>query len=223
MSARSRKKPFSLISGASTGPKNLVCTPTMRHIERVLTEQGPLTAHELSAHMGVPYKCLYGGIKPIRRLLDMKRIRICIFERQEGHGGPPIPTYEIGSKPSVKPPPALKPPPKRLRMSQSLFSQLVSASATPLRPLPPPVWKGPDNSKGPEARQHRADKKYRDLLKNKRMSTPDIAKALGFTLTGTISSLIRLEERKKVRREGRRTRAEQPFGRLAVCWVWCGD
>ena len=66
--------------------------------------------------------------------------------------------------------------------------------------------------------------KYRDVMKGKRLTSPQIASKLGYTTTGTTTMLYRMEKRGIVSRVGHapRPKAQRMYGRPAVIWVWVG-
>lgn len=65
-------------------------------ILRVLEQHGPCSPRQITDHMGIPYKCLYGATNYLRRMVDDDLIHVFTWDRQEGHGGPPIPIYALG-------------------------------------------------------------------------------------------------------------------------------
>lgn len=79
-------------------------------------------------------------------------------------------------------------------------------------------------SAGSAALRARADARYALLLTGKELSTTEIAAAFGNSHCGTLSSLLRLEERGKVKRVGERPRAPGVLrGRGATVWTWVAN
>lgn len=96
-----------------------------------------------------------------------------------------------------------------------LFDQLAAAAGHVSKKRKKPV------NKPYEARQHKADAAYRELLTGVELTTGEIAAAFGHTHCGTLSSLHKLEKRGRVVRVGTRERtSDSPKGRGSTIWTW---
>lgn len=100
----------------------------------------------------------------------------------------------------------------------SLLDQLLGASGPVSKQRKKPV------NKPYEARRIKADAAYQALLKNKALTTGEIASALGHTHCGALSSLMKLEKRGLVVRAGIRPRESSAHkGRGATIWRWADE
>ncbi len=85
----------------------------------------------------------------------------------------------------------------------------------------PAAGKYPGPRKSGLARQAKTDAKYKAFFAGQTRTTPEIASAFGYSLSGTISSLMHLEARGKVERVGVGQRPiGAKYGRPPVIWRW---
>ena len=103
-----------------------------------------------------------------------------------------------------------------------LLRMLQAATATPTKPQATKKRKIINvNSAGPNSQRKKSDERYRALLQGAELTTTEIANTFGHTLSGTMCSLRKLEDRGLVERVGVAERdPEVPRGRGPLIWTW---
>ena len=95
----------------------------------------------------------------------------------------------------------------------NFIQQLMSTSNTPKQKR-----KKVDRSASNAAQRANTDGRYRLFLEGVVLSTPDLAKKMGFTAAGIMSSLLDLEARGVVKRMG--LGEKKGPGKKPVLWTW---
>lgn len=77
-------------------------------ILRTLSEHGPMSPRQIAEKMGINWRCLYGQANYMKCLVNEELVHVLMWDRQEGHGGPPIPIYAAGPGRNARRPKPLK-------------------------------------------------------------------------------------------------------------------
>lgn len=100
------------------------------------------------------------------------------------------------------------------------FANMLKAPVTPLYDVKPPEKAKRDMSVATEKLQVKIRGRYRLAMEGQVLSTPEIARKLGYdTSAGVFKTLKSFEARGIVRRVPRK--APSPSGKPPVYWTWC--
>lgn len=62
-----------------------------------LKRHGPMTAHQIAEVTGLSYRTLYNSkTEYLGALRSARKIYVCEWRRQAGHGGAPVPVFAVG-------------------------------------------------------------------------------------------------------------------------------